>query len=78
MNSKTSTVFKGALEAALAGFLWGVASVWDKPASIIFTQPELLSVLALGAKFGVTYFIAFLRMNLGFQEPKLIREPEVK
>jgi hypothetical protein len=68
MNPKIKAFLQGLLEAAAAGFVLGVGSVWVKPEDVLFTKEGVLLALTTGAQVGVIYFFAFLRQNMAFRE----------
>lgn len=68
MNPKLKTFLLGLAEAAAAGFVLGVASVWVKPEDVLFTKEGVVLALQTGAQVAVIYLFAFLRKNTAFRE----------
>jgi hypothetical protein len=67
MNPKLKAFLLGAAEAAGAGVVIGVLSVWSQPNDVVLTVAGLTAAGAVGLKFGVVYLFAFLRKNVAFR-----------
>ena len=67
MNPKLKAFLRGAAEAAGAGIVIGVLSVWTQPTDVVLTGPGLALAGTTGLKFGLVYLFAFLRMNVAFR-----------
>jgi len=67
MNPKVKVFLLGAAEAAGAGIVIGVLSVWTQPADVVLTGPGLALAGMTGLKFGLVYLFAYLRKNVAFR-----------
>ncbi len=67
MNPKLKAFLLGAGEAAGAGIIIGVLSVWTQPADVVLTGAGIALAGTTGLKFGLVYLFAFLRKNVAFR-----------
>jgi len=67
MNPKIKAFLVGGAEAAGAGAVIGLLSVWGEPSDVLLTRAGLVVAAATGVKFGVVYLLGYLRKNVAFQ-----------
>ena len=67
MNPKVKAFLLGAGEAAGAGLVIGLLSVWSEPSDVILTAAGLAAAGSIALKFGVVYLLGYLRKNAAFR-----------
>jgi len=67
-NTQLSTALKGAGEAFVIGAVIGIGTVWGQPSDIQLTAAGLAAAGLVALKFGLTYFIAWLRTTAGIEK----------
>lgn len=67
MNPKVKAFLFGAAEAAGAGAVLGVMTVWGEPGDVILTKAGIVAAASVAIKYGLVYLFAYLRKNVAFR-----------
>jgi hypothetical protein len=76
MNGKIKAFLLGCLEAFGGGFVLGLAIVWNEPGSVVLSLDAMKAAGEFGIRYGLFYFLGFLRMNAAFKAPALPSEDD--